>query len=134
MIRLTNNKYINKLIKMHFLYVFILQFLYNSTCFERSHCSSSGVFFVVYCIHSSVQSRANVSSCLGFLVAPENLSSWECRLIDKCYILCQLLSWYSKQSVKCMRGSGRVSYDTFVIICVTFGTMRGSSSRSCSVL
>ena len=28
---------------MHFLYVFILQFLYNSTCFERLIPSSSGV-------------------------------------------------------------------------------------------
>ena len=29
--------------KMHFLYVFILQSLYNSTCFERLFRSSSGV-------------------------------------------------------------------------------------------
>ena len=36
--------------KMHFLYVFILQFLYNSTCFERPFRSSSGVhMFTVFC-------------------------------------------------------------------------------------
>ena len=29
--------------KMHFLYVFTLQFLYNSTCFERPFGSPSGV-------------------------------------------------------------------------------------------
>ena len=28
---------------MHYLYVFILQFMYNSTCFERPFRSSSGV-------------------------------------------------------------------------------------------
>ena len=34
--------------KMHFLYVFILQFLYNSTCFERPFRSSSGVHNLLY--------------------------------------------------------------------------------------
>ena len=34
--------------KMHFLYVFILQFLYNSTCFERPFRSSSGVNYLLY--------------------------------------------------------------------------------------
>jgi hypothetical protein len=33
---------------MHFLYLFILQFLYNSTCFERPFCSSSGVHDLLY--------------------------------------------------------------------------------------
>ena len=33
---------------MHFLYVFILQFLYNSTCFERPFPSSSGVHDLLY--------------------------------------------------------------------------------------
>ena len=44
---------------MHFLYVFILQFLYNSTCFERPFSSSSGVhdlLFMVLCTN-----RVNVS-------------------------------------------------------------------------
>ena len=34
--------------KIHFLYVFILQFLYNSTCFERPFLSSSGVHDLLY--------------------------------------------------------------------------------------
>ena len=34
--------------KMHFLYVFILQFLYSSTCFERPFRSSSGVHDLLY--------------------------------------------------------------------------------------
>ena len=34
--------------KMHFLYVFILQVLYNSTCFERPFRSSSGVHYLLY--------------------------------------------------------------------------------------
>ena len=34
--------------KMHFLYVFILQFPYNSTCFERTFLSSSGVHDLLY--------------------------------------------------------------------------------------
>ena len=34
--------------KMHFLYVLILQFLYNSTCFERPFRSSSGVYDLLY--------------------------------------------------------------------------------------
>ena len=34
--------------KLHFLYVFILQFLYNSTCFERPFRSSSGVLVFLY--------------------------------------------------------------------------------------
>ena len=34
--------------KMHFLYVFILQFLYDSTCFERPFRSSSGVHDLLY--------------------------------------------------------------------------------------
>ena len=34
--------------KMHFLYVFILHFLYNSTCFERPFRSSSGVHDLLY--------------------------------------------------------------------------------------
>ena len=33
---------------MHFLYVFILQFIYNSTCFERPFHSSSGVHDLLY--------------------------------------------------------------------------------------
>ena len=33
---------------MHFLYVFILQFLYKSTCFERLFHSSSGVHDLLY--------------------------------------------------------------------------------------
>ena len=33
---------------MHFLYVFILQSLYNSTCFERPFRSSSGVHDLLY--------------------------------------------------------------------------------------
>ena len=33
---------------MHFLYVFILQFLYYSTCFERPFRSSSGVHDLLY--------------------------------------------------------------------------------------
>ena len=39
--------------KMHFLYVFILQFLYNSTCFERH--SFHHQEFMIYCICSCVQ-------------------------------------------------------------------------------
>ena len=45
---------------MQFLYVFILQFLYNSTCFQRPFRSSSGVHDLLYlqlCINS-----ANVSA------------------------------------------------------------------------
>ena len=34
--------------KMHFLYVFILQLFYNSTCFEQSFPSSSGVYDLLY--------------------------------------------------------------------------------------
>ena len=34
--------------KMHFLYVFILQFLSNSTCFQRPFRSSSGVHDLLY--------------------------------------------------------------------------------------
>ena len=34
--------------KIHFLYVFILQFLYSSTCFERPFLSSSGVHDLLY--------------------------------------------------------------------------------------
>ena len=34
--------------KMHFLYVFILQFMYNSTCFERPFRSSSGFHDLLY--------------------------------------------------------------------------------------
>ena len=34
--------------KMNFLYVFILQFFYNSTCFERPFRSSSGVHDLLY--------------------------------------------------------------------------------------
>ena len=34
--------------RMHFLYVFILQFLYNCTCFERPFRSSSGVHDLLY--------------------------------------------------------------------------------------
>ena len=33
---------------MHFLYVFIIQFLYNSTCFERTFLSLSGVHDLLY--------------------------------------------------------------------------------------
>jgi hypothetical protein len=33
---------------MYFLYVFILQFLHNSTCFERPFLSSSGVHNLLY--------------------------------------------------------------------------------------
>ena len=45
---------------IHFLYVFILQFLYNSTCFERPFRSSSEVGDLLYlqlCIN-----HANVSN------------------------------------------------------------------------
>ena len=34
--------------KMHFLYVFILQFMYNSTCFEQPFRSSSGIHDLLY--------------------------------------------------------------------------------------
>ena len=44
--------------KMHFLYIFIQQFLYNSTCFERPFRSSSGVHDLLYLQLST--SRANV--------------------------------------------------------------------------
>ena len=40
--------YINKTNTMRFLYAFILQFLYNSTCFERPFRSSSGVHDLLY--------------------------------------------------------------------------------------
>ena len=33
---------------MHFLYVFILPFMYNSTCFERSFHSPPGVHDLLY--------------------------------------------------------------------------------------
>ena len=48
--------------KMHFLYVFILPFLYNSTCFERPFRSSSGVHGLLYL--QLCTNRANVSNCL----------------------------------------------------------------------
>ena len=44
---------------MHFLYVFILQFSYNSTCFERPFRSSSGVHDLLYLQLST--NHANVS-------------------------------------------------------------------------
>ena len=45
--------------KTHFLYVFILQFLYSSTCFERPFRSSSGVHDLLYL--QLCTDRANVS-------------------------------------------------------------------------
>ena len=52
---------------MHSLYIFILQFLYNSACFERQFRSSSGVhdlpyFAVLYtfaCICTELQNTVN---------------------------------------------------------------------------
>ena len=47
--------------KMHFLYVFILQSLYNRTCFERPFRSSSGVHDLLYlqlCINHANASNA----------------------------------------------------------------------------
>ena len=46
--------------KMDFLYVFILQFLYNSTCFERPFRSSSGVHDLLYM--QLCTNHANVSN------------------------------------------------------------------------
>ena len=42
------NQLYKQTIKMHFLYVFILQFMYNSTCFERPFRLSSGVHDLLY--------------------------------------------------------------------------------------
>ena len=52
--------------KMHFLYVFILQFLYNSTCFEGPFRSSSGVHKLLYL--QLCTNRANESNCSGLTV------------------------------------------------------------------
>ena len=57
---------------MHFLYVFILQFLYNSTRFERPFRSSSGVHDLLYC--SSVQT---MQTCL---IAPSY--GWNCSSVQ----------------------------------------------------
>ena len=46
---------------MHFLYVFILQFLYNSTCFERPFRSPSAFHNLLYL--QLCTNRANVSNC-----------------------------------------------------------------------
>ena len=46
---------------MHFLYVFILQFLSNSTCFERPFHSSPGVCDLLYL--KLCTNHANVSNC-----------------------------------------------------------------------
>ena len=45
---------------MHFLYVFILQFLYNSTCFELPFCSSAGIHDWLYL--QLCTNHANVSN------------------------------------------------------------------------
>ena len=62
--------------KMHFLYVFILQFLYNSTCFERPFRSSSGV-------HDLLRSAAVCKPCkrisdtfTRFVQSTRNSKSW----------------------------------------------------------
>ena len=47
---------------MHLLYVFILQSLYNSTCFERTFHSSSGVHDLLYLQFCT--NHTNVSNCL----------------------------------------------------------------------
>ena len=48
---------------MHFLYVFILQFLYNSTSFERPFRSSSGVRDLLYL--QLCANHANVSGIVS---------------------------------------------------------------------
>ena len=85
--------YANKTNKMHPFYIYLFYNIYiHSTCFEGSYLLSSSAVSVIYCIHSSVQSRANVSNCFGFLLVtshhqktkatgsdqspPENQSSW----------------------------------------------------------
>ena len=53
--------------KMHFLYVFIPQFLYNSTCFERPFRSSSGVHDLLYlqlCTELQIRSSSGVHDLL----------------------------------------------------------------------
>ena len=47
---------------MHFLYVFILQFMYSSTCFELPFRSSPGVHDLLYL--QLCTNHANVSNCL----------------------------------------------------------------------
>ena len=46
---------------MHFLYLFILQFMYNSACFERQLRSSSGVHDLLYL--QLCTNHANVPNC-----------------------------------------------------------------------
>ena len=63
---------------MHFLYVFILQFLYNSTCFERSFRSSSvhNLLYLQLCTN-----RANVSnrSVLRLVLRPNRKTVQSCK-------------------------------------------------------
>ena len=47
--------------KMYFLYVFILQYFYNSTCLERPFRSSSEVYDLLYLELST--NHANFSNC-----------------------------------------------------------------------
>ena len=52
---------------MHFLYVFILQFMYNSTCFERPFLSTSGVHDLLYlqiCTNHANRSVKDQAVCM----------------------------------------------------------------------
>ena len=53
---------------MHFLSVFILQFLYNSTCFERPFRSSSGVHDLLYL--QLCTNHAKVPNCSALRLVP----------------------------------------------------------------
>ena len=109
------SKYVNKTNKMLSFFTYLFYNLYiHSTCFERSYLSSSGVF-VVYCIHSSVQNRANLSSCFGFLVVTivwflyraantvnnENSWWWKLRSIETCRVDIDYRINIHKKSASC---------------------------------
>ena len=61
---------------MHFLYVFILQFLYKSTCFQRPFRSLSGVHDFLYL--QLCKNHANLSRhvCMVFTEHTERASCW----------------------------------------------------------
>ena len=75
--------------KMHFLCIFILRFLSNSTCFERPFRSSSGVNDLLYL--QLCTNHANVSNCsvlrLDLFVYRTGYDAWYIQYQNHSYML-----------------------------------------------
>ena len=78
---------------MHFVYVFILQFLYNSTCFEGPFRSSSGVLDFLYTAAEYRKTRTPDDERNGLSKHVELYKNCRINTYRKCILLVCLRNW-----------------------------------------